>query len=160
MTYITLICSVCNDTFTKKRTNQRYCSTKCQKNASRTCRRRENAKRSEDHYHRASWLLHDLTRMTKDKRTHLIQGLLEAASGSHAATRNMLLDPRLLGAEKGSMLGKLPKDSLNRDKPNIAKIVNRYCQESYGCTVKDAILDDGKPAYRKFIGDPVRALSV
>lgn len=159
MSYITLICSVCGNVFARKRKNQQYCSTKCQKNASRTCRRRENAKRSEDHYHRASWLLHDLTRMTKDKRTHLIQGLLEAASGGHAPTRNLLLDPRLLGADRGSMLGKLPKDRLNHDRPNIAKIVNRYCQDSYGCTVKDAILDDGKPAYRKFVGDPVRVLS-
>lgn len=98
--------------------------------------------------------------MTKDKRITTIQELLEAASGDHAPTRNLLLDPRLLGAERGSMLGKLPKDRLNHDRPNIAKIVNRYCQDSYGCTVRDAILDDGKPAYRKFIGDHVRALSV
>lgn len=76
--------------------------------------------------------------------------ILEAASGDDAALRNILFDPTLLGAARSSGDGKLYPDTRNPDAPNIAKMVNSFCIEEWGCGVRAAILDNGKPARRSF----------
>lgn len=80
----------------------------------------------------------------------MLLALLEAASGGDAALRNILLDPALLGADWSSEIGKLYPDTRCPERLNIAKMVNSFCQAEWGCSVREAILDDGKPAGRKF----------
>lgn len=64
--------------------------------------------------------------------------------------RNILLDPALLGADRASAIGKLYPDTKCPEMLNIAKMVNSFCQAEWGCSVREAILDDGKQAGRKF----------
>lgn len=97
----------------------------------------------------------------------MLLAILEAASGDDdAPLRNILLDPALLGADRSSGVGKLYPDTKDYAALNIAKMVNSFCQEEWGCTVREAILDKGKPARRKFReeedpeeGNPPSALS-
>ncbi|HWL57330.1 MAG TPA: hypothetical protein VNQ78_11775 [Paracoccus sp. (in: a-proteobacteria)] len=82
----------------------------------------------------------------------MIQQIVEAASGEDAKLRNILLDPKLLAASWNSQEGRFEYDR-KLGIPNISKQAYWFCQEQYGCSTRDAILDDGKPAYRKFLGD-------
>lgn len=148
-----IACPSCKITFTPKRKNQQYCGRGCQRNASRGSRPTENAQRSRDHYDRASWLSYDVNRMSPPRQRAMILALLEGASGGSAALRNILLDPALLGAAWDAPIGKFYPDTKSPGTLNIAKMVNAFCQAEYGCHVRDAILDDGKPAGRKFIED-------
>lgn len=150
-------CLKCFQPFTRKRKDQRYCGRTCQKaatsHAARGDRSLENGARAAQHHERAVWLSYDLNRMNPKARVEAILAILEAASGGDAALRNILLDPAFLGAPAGSPLGKLYPDTKCLTSLNIAKMVNVFCRTAYGCGVRDAILDDGKPAGRKFIGD-------
>jgi hypothetical protein len=110
----------------------------------------ENAQRSQGHYRRAAWLAFDVPRLPPAQRRQMILALLEAASDHDAGLRNILLDPAFLGAEWGSSTGKLFPDTGCPDAQNIAKMVNTFCRDEWGCGVRDAILDDGKPARRGF----------
>jgi hypothetical protein len=78
----------------------------------------------------------------------MILSILGAASGPDAPLRNIILDPALLGAAWGSCIGKLYPDTRDYGAPNIAKMVDAFCRMEWGCSVRDAILDDGKPAHR------------
>lgn len=113
----------------------------------------ENAQRNRDHYDRASWLSYDVNRMPPARQRAMILALLDGASGGSAALRNILLDPALLGAAWDAPIGKFYPDTKSPGTLNIAKMLNAFCQAEYGCHVRDAILDDGKPAGRKFVGD-------
>jgi hypothetical protein len=85
---------------------------------------------------------------TKQRERLLI--VLEAASGHDAALRNILLDPALLGADRFSAIGKLYPDTKSPGALNVAKMVHAFCMAEWGCSTRDAILDDGKPAGRLF----------
>ena len=76
--------------------------------------------------------------------------MLEAASGTDAALRNIFLDPALLGAAWGSPAGKLYPDTRYRDVQNVAKMMNEFCRAEWGVGVRDMILHEGKPAFRRF----------
>ncbi|MDO6588609.1 hypothetical protein Q4543_24555, partial [Salipiger sp. 1_MG-2023] len=76
--------------------------------------------------------------------------VLTAASGEDAALRNILLDHKLLGANPRAGIGKFYPDNRNRDVQNIAKMADSFCREQWGVGVRKAILDDGKPAGRRF----------
>lgn len=115
----------------------------------------ENAQRNRDHYDRASWLSYDVNRMPPARQRAMILALLDGASGGSAALRNILLDPALLGAAWNATIGKFYPDTKSPGTLNIAKMVNAFCQAEYGCHVRDAILDGGKPGGRKFVGDDV-----
>jgi len=149
-----VICPGCRHHFPPARRNQKYCNPKCQKkatrNAARGPRETENRTRTERHYNRATWLSYDLNRMPPARQRSVLLALLEAASGGDAALRNILLDPTLLGADWSSAIGKLYPDTRCPEKLNIAKMVNSFCQVEWGCSVREAILDDGKPAGRRF----------
>lgn len=150
----------CPATFTPGRKDQRYCSRPCQRAATRHSargsRQTEHRQRSQRHYERAAWLSYDLNRMPPARRRAMLLALLEAAAGGDAPLRNILLDPRLLGADRASRIGKLYPDTRSRDALNIAKMAYVFCMEEWGCSTRDAIMDrhtlDGPwtPAYRTF----------
>lgn len=159
-TYQKSTCPVCREVYDLTRKDKKYCSRKCQNNSARDAkpqvrlRVRENRFRNEQHYNRSAWLTHDVYRIPSPMKAEMIQKILEAASSHDAKLRAILLDPALLGAGRNSLLGRHKKD---RDIgiPIIAKQVYRYCMEQYGCSTKDCILDNGKPAFRTFVGDTV-----
>lgn len=107
-------------------------------------------RRNEAHYRRAAWLSFDVLRMSPVRQRQMILSILEAASSDDAALRNILLDPALLGAERQSSIGKLYPDAKSHGTPNLSKMVNAFCKAEWGCGVRHAILDRGKPAYRTF----------
>lgn len=147
-------CPRCSAAFTPKRKDQHYCGRQCQKaathNIARGPRHFENKERTARHYERAAWLSYDLNRMPRAKREGFLKGLLEAASGNNAPVRNILLDPKLLGAPRSSSVGKLYPDTQDPEGLNIAKMAHAYCMQTWGCSSRDAILDEGKPAGRSF----------
>lgn len=155
-------CPICNKKFDLTRTNKTYCSRNCQKNAaSKTkptkpvrVRTVEYRVRNRDHYERAMWLTYDTYRLPEPERSIMYQKLLEAASNDDAKIRNILLDPKLLGAGKWDLSGRSVHDC-KIGVSNIAKQVYQFCMANYGCGTKDCIMDGGKPAKRFFVGDPV-----
>lgn len=159
-------CPICSSRFDVTRKDKQYCSRKCQKNASSKAtptkrvrtRTLENLFRNRDHYERSMWLTHDLFRTPEPNRSIMIQKLLEAASGDNAKIRNILLDPQLLGASKIDPRGRSRHDC-KIGVSNIAKQVYQFCMNNYGCSTKDCILDEGKPAGRFFVGDPIAEAS-
>lgn len=148
-------CLRCSLRFTPRRKDQVYCSKPCAKaatrNKSRGSRHFENRKRTSFHYDRAARLAFDLYRMSADERRAMILAILESASGAEAPLRNILLDPALLKARRSSSIGKIYPDSKYSGSLNVAQMVNRFCLAEWGCDLRDAILDDGKPAGRLFI---------
>lgn len=151
------LCPTCCQSFTPRRKDQRYCSKPCAKAATRNAARGprviENRRRSAAHYDRASWLSYDLNRMHPERQRALLLAILEAASGTDAPLRNILLDPALLGADRSSTIGKLYPDSNDHTALNVAKMVHFFCRDEWGCSTRDAILDSGKPAGRRFTDD-------
>lgn len=147
-------CPGCRIQFTPARRNQKYCTPSCQKmatrNTARGAREIENKTRTERHYDRAAWLSYDLNRMQPVRQRAMVLALLEAASGDDPALRNILLDPKLLGADRWSAIGKFYPDTKCPRVLNIAKLINSFCISEWGCGVRDAILDHGKPAHRVF----------
>lgn len=173
-TYQKSTCPVCREVYDLTRKDKKYCSRKCQSHAARDAkaksvqrpkpkrvrlRVRENSFRSQQHYSRSAWLTYDIHRLPQAQKSEMIQKLLEAASSHDAKLRNILLDPILLGAGRYDPQGRFSIDRTT-GVPNIAKQVYRYCMEQYGCPTKDCILDNGKPAFRAFVGDTIVAKEV
>lgn len=160
--YDRVYCLTCGREFSLTRKDRKYCSDTCRKKSSARNlakvvsrdRGRENFFASRDHYERAAWLTYDLYRMPEAARTLMIQRLLEAASGDNANIRRILLDPKLLSPNKDHRAGRFKHDR-KIGVSNIAKQVYQFCMTNYSCSTKDCILDDGEPAGRKFVGDPV-----
>ncbi|WP_157115618.1 hypothetical protein [Ketogulonicigenium robustum] len=148
------ICQRCAQPVTAKRKDALYCCRQCQRAATRHTSRGsrvvENSNRTHRHYERAAWLSYDLNRMQSPDRREMLLALLEAASGYDAPLRNILLDPKLLGAERSSPIGKLGPDKKCSDALNIAKMANAFCLSEWGCGIRHATLDNGKPAGRIF----------
>ena len=155
-------CPHCSTTFAPRRKDQKYCSRPCAKAATRNTargpREYENARRNEHHYSRAAWLSYDLNRVPPMKQRAMLLAILEAASGGDGALRTILFDPRLLGADPFSPIGKLFPDTRCPDALNVAKMVNAFCKMEWGCGVRDMILDNGKPAGRRFVEDGAAAI--
>lgn len=83
----------------------------------------------------------------------MLLAILEAASGEDSPLRNILLDPKLLGAVRSSHIGKLYPDTNCPGALNVSKMANAFCMSEWGCGIRDAILDDGKPVGRAFKED-------
>lgn len=147
-----IACPQCSACFKSRRRDQRYCAKPCAKaatrNASRGSREIENTRRNVTHYQRASWLSCDVLRLRPERQRQMLLSILQAASGDDAPLRNIVLHPALLGAAWGSSIGKFYPDTHDYSAPNIAKMVDAFCREELGCGVRDAILDNGKPAHR------------
>lgn len=148
------VCERCGAPFKPSKKTQRYCVPACQKKASRHSARGsrgiENKRRNREHYERAAWLSYDVLRSSSDAQRQMLLAILEAASSTDAPLRNILFDPTLLGADRHSPIGKLYPDTRCPDTPNIAKMVYAFCREEWGVSTREAILDHGKPARRRF----------
>ncbi len=163
-------CLLCKTEFDLTRKDKKFCSRKCQSHAARDAKVKEqqaepkkakkrlrvveNKVRNEEHYSRSAWLTYDVYRLPEPKKTEMVQRLLEAASSHDAKLRNILLDPTLLGSDRHSSVGRHHSD-MKMGIPNIAKQVYSFCMLNYGCSTKECILDNRKPAFRQFVGDPV-----
>lgn len=158
-------CPVCNSMFAQVRSNKKFCSDNCRKTSSARKlskvkvrnRKVENYFASTFHYDRAAWLTYDIIRLPEIERNLMYQRLLEFASSSvdkSAEIRRTLLDPKLLGADYDSYAGRFSHDR-KTGISNISKQVYQFCMNNYGCSTKDCILDNGKPAERLFVGDPI-----
>lgn len=139
-------CPQCGVQFQPARGNQRFCDRECQKASSnhtaRGSRQVENAQRNRTHYARAASLCYDLNRMPTWGRPAFISRLIKAAKDGDAKLRNVLTDPRLLGADRSSGIGKLYPDSRNVDVLNISKEAYAYCQERWGISIRTALGDN------------------
>ncbi|SNR56832.1 hypothetical protein SAMN06265378_10991 [Paracoccus sediminis] len=146
----TTVCPHCKTPFTPRRSNQQFCGRACQKASSRHTARGartiENATRNRDHYSRAAWLCYDILRMPEARREGALHDLLVAARGGRGAKlRNILQDPRLLGAPRESPLGKLYPDTSDPSVRNIAQQVNAYCQRRWGKGSREILKADCLP---------------
>lgn len=136
-------CPKCSRQFQPRRSNQRYCGRTCQKAATshsaRGSRQIENSQRNRDHYVRAAWLSYDVNRMPEAKRQALLCDQVASAKGGNARLRNILTDPKLLGADRASPIGKLYPDSRDHAALNIAKLVHRYCRRRWGMGLRQLL---------------------
>lgn len=125
----------CSQPFTPRRKDQRYCSKPCAKaatrNAARGKREVENARRDHEHYNRAEWLSYDVNRMPESLRQRFLHALVVSVMSGNAKLRNILTDPRLLGAGCAEPIGKLSIDRRCHSALNIAKLVHRYCRQRW-----------------------------
>ncbi|MFO1139280.1 MAG: hypothetical protein U1E41_09435 [Paracoccus sp. (in: a-proteobacteria)] len=60
----------------------------------------ENTQRNRDHYSGAAWLSYDLNRMPEVQRKAFLFDLVASAKSGNAKARNILIDPRLLAADR------------------------------------------------------------
>jgi hypothetical protein len=138
-----LACAKCETAFAPKREAQRFCSRSCQKHSSRGPRgaahSAETRARNRVHYDRATWLCYDLHRMPRGRRLGFIAELIEAAREHDGQLRVILTDPKLLGADPHSGIGKQYPDSMNQEVKNIAKAADAYCRAFWGHGVRDVV---------------------
>lgn len=129
-------CPKCGKTFTRKRSNQRYCARSCQKAATRHAARgpRNGASSPEVrrlnyvHYMRARWLGHDLYQVKPSERLGFMATVIESARAHDGQLRGILTDPKLL-REQSRADGRM----------NIAKAANAYCRKFWGHGVRDVV---------------------
>jgi hypothetical protein len=135
-----ILCPVCISSFEPKRSNQKYCTMSCQKNASRGSRAAEAKSRNEKHYGRALDLAELIYTAPINQRLGIMKTILESGRGEDAFLRNILTDPKLLGAAPGD------KHLFHRRCPSsyrtISQAADAYCRKFFGLSVK-VYLKDG-----------------
>lgn len=129
----TVACPSCGTAYTPKRSNQRYCSRSCQKNASRDSRKVENKHRSRQHYERASRLTEMIYSTPPQERGAMMEHILSFIPHD-AGLRNILTDPEL---------HMKPPRADNR--LNISKAANAYTQKFFGLSIKRYIASVQSP---------------
>lgn len=121
-------CPACGTSFTRKRSNQAYCSRPCQRKTSRNSARgdrsAENRKRSWKHYERAARLTEMIYSTPPQERLGMMQHILSFIPHD-AGLRNILTDPEL---------HMKPPKADNRK--NITKAANAYTQKFFGLSIK------------------------
>lgn len=117
-------CPKCSQDFVPKRSNQKYCSDACRKNATRGARKTENMNRNIHHYAYATDLENMVYSVTPSERLGVMMHILEHVHHD-AGLRNILSDPKLLREE--------PRKS---GRKNIAKAANAYTQKFFGLSIQ------------------------
>lgn len=117
-------CPKCSQDFTSRRSNQKYCSDACRKNATRGARKSENKDRNIHHYARAKDLEHMVYSVAPSERLGMMKHILEHAPYD-AGLRNILSDPKLLREE--------PRKS---GRKNLAKAANAYTHKFFGLSIQ------------------------
>lgn len=148
MSTLEISCPKCEGPFIRARSNQKYCSNRCAKAATRNAARGprtvadspELRLRSRRHYGRAMDLAETLYGAPVGERLGIMADLIQAARDHDAELRNILTDPRLLSAS--------PREELHlffRRSPQsyrtIAQAANAYCQKFWGQGVKAVVAD-------------------
>lgn len=118
-------CPACGNSFTRKRTNQHFCSRCCQQNASRTDRFLENLLRDEYQSARAADLREMLYSAPPNERLGIMKDILDAAEHD-GSLRNILTWPILLADRMGSA---------GRGQSNIAKAADAYTKKFFGVSI-------------------------
>ncbi|MFN3314960.1 MAG: hypothetical protein ACK46Q_16080 [Hyphomonas sp.] len=78
-------------------------------------------------------------RLAPWNRPAYLSKLIVAARDGNSPLRNILTDPSLLGAARGSTAGKLFNDIRDSEAQNIAKEAHTYCRDRWGIGIKDAL---------------------
>lgn len=121
-------CPGCGANFRPKRSNQKYCSPPCQKqasrNSSRGCRMTENRQRTELHNNRASTLTEMIYSVPPTERLGMMRYILSFVPND-AGLRSILTDPERLKAQPR------PDNRLN-----ISKAANAYTQKFFGLSIQ------------------------
>ncbi len=138
-------CPHCASVFTPKRSNQKFCSRRCQlassRNATRGSRSEENEARKAKHFERSQRLFEMLYLAPPLERLGVMQEILSYVP-TDTGLRNILTDPVLL-SERPRVDGRM----------NIAKAASAYTQKFYGIS--------GTTYVRKVrLGDEVDAIEV
>lgn len=117
-------CPKCSQDFSPKRSNQKYCSDACRKNATRGSRKPENKNRTIHHYARASDLEHMVYSVPPSDRLGMMKHILEYVPHD-AGLRNILSDPKLLREE--------PRKS---GRKNISQAASAYTRKFFGLSIQ------------------------
>lgn len=136
-------CPTCLQDFDRanRRADARYCSRTCQRNSARGTRTvadsPELRRRTAEHYRRAKQLAVDLYALAPFERLGGMAALIEEARTKCAQLRNILSDPKLLGAGREDRL------LFHRRAPGtyktIAQAADAYCRMFWGHGVVDVI---------------------
>lgn len=116
-------CPKCSQDFAPKRSNQKYCSDACRKNATRGSRKPEYKDRTIHHYARARDLEQMVYSVAPSERLGMMKDILEHVSHD-AGLRNILNDPKLHREE--------PRKS---GRKNLARAANAYTHKFFGLSV-------------------------
>ncbi len=137
------VCPACNETFNRKRSNQKFCSPKCRKNNYQLRDRKENPKNAQNspdvkrtnmqQRERASYLAELFYSKPPSERLGFVKELVDAARNGDASLKSILTDPRLLRAspdEKRMFHRKAPQSYRT-----ISQAANAYCKQFWGASV-------------------------
>lgn len=131
-------CPKCNEEFTPKRTNQQYCSSQCQKSASRNTARgprdTEHQLANAYHYSRALDLADLLYSAPIGDRLGIMKAILEAAIEHDSGLRRILTDPKLLRANptEKHLFHRRASGSFK----TISQAANAYTQKFCGVSIQ------------------------
>jgi len=134
-------CPSCMKDFDRanRRADARFCSRTCQRNSARGIRTvaesPELRRRTSEHYSRAKQLAADLYALAPFERLGGMAALIEEARTKSAQLRNILSDPKLLGA------GREDRWLFHRRAPGTYKTISQaadaYCRMFWGHGVAD-----------------------
>lgn len=142
---VTAACLGCTAPFIPARSNQRYCTPKCQKATTRNTARgprnvtNSSTERTRARYHnaRAKELAVALYSLPPFERLGFMHDLIEAARDHDAHLRGILTDPRLLSAppEKAHLFFRRCPASYR----TIAQAADAYCRRFWGYGAPDVV---------------------
>ncbi|WP_108483396.1 hypothetical protein [Oceaniglobus ichthyenteri] len=118
-----LVCPRCNAEFEPRRSNQKFCSRSCQKNATRGKRSQEHQDRSKHHYERSRRLFEMIYKAPPSERLGVMRHILLFVP-TDTGLRNILTDPALLSK---------PRRADHR--MNIAKAADAYTKMFFGVSI-------------------------
>ena len=146
----TSVCPRCDTEFTPRRSNQKYCTDPCRKNATRGSRPRENAERTLRHFERSQRLVEMLYKTPPLERYGTMKHILSYVPVD-SGLRNILTDPALL-SERPRVDGR----------KNIAKAADAYTKKFFGVSISTYVRKtrngdelDGAPVKAVTISPPV-----
>ncbi|UWP99467.1 hypothetical protein [Aliiroseovarius crassostreae] len=149
------VCPKCQPQFQPKRRNQKYCTSGCQKNASRSSRKAEYKVVNQKHYSRAIDLAEMVFSKPVEERLGAMKDILSLIPVD-AGLRNILRDPKLLRANPSLSQGLFYRGQTK----TISQAANAYTQKFFGVSIKtyigqvlDGSLDENFPvAQSKYNG--------
>lgn len=118
-----LDCPKCNLRFEPKRSNQKYCSDQCRKNAARGNRDIENKKRNSQHFERAKRVRETVYAVAPKHRLGVMRDILQRLP-EDGNLRNILTDPALLSES--------PRAD---NRMNIAQAASAYTKTFFGVSI-------------------------
>lgn len=142
-----VMCPVCSEMFEKKRSNQKYCSTRCRKQRHQVEDRNQNPKNSQysndvrwrnrRQRQRALELAATLYGMPPAERLGFMKQLIEAARFDDSDLKSIFTDPKLLRASPNE------PSLFHRKCPGsyqtISQAGNSYCKQFWNASVTEVV---------------------